>query len=98
MKCASDLFIILFDNLVNGNYQSRKQDEKIATYYSRSYVNYKEESVNFNQEKLKIHNEIRSLIFPPYQYPLIDGVKIIKSSLINGQIILIDENMNEKEY
>ena len=98
MQCASDLFINLFDNIIINNYELKRQDEELATYYSRSYVNYKNECINFNQENLKIHNEIRSLIFPPYQYPLVDGVKIIKSSFVKGRIILLDENGNEKEY
>jgi len=98
MECASELFIKLFDKLINGDYNLEKQDEQSATYYSRSHVNYEQETINFNQEKIKIHNEIRSLIFPPYQYPLINGVKIKKSKLVNDKIILIDESMNEKEY
>ena len=98
MECASSLFIQLFDRLINGDYNLKKQEEQFASYYNRSYVNYKQESVNFNQEKYKIHNEIRSLIFPPYQYPLVDGTKIVKSRLVNNKLILIDENMNEKEY
>ena len=98
MDCASNLFIYLFDNIVKGNYSLKKQDENLATYYSRSCIDYKNEIINFDQEKFKIHNEIRSLIFPPYQYPIVDGVKIIKSILINKKIILLDENNNEKKY
>ena len=98
MRCASDLFINLFDSLINFNYTTNKQDENLATYYSRSHVNYQNEVINFDQEKEKIHNEIRALIFPPYQYPVIDGKKILKSMLINNEIILLDENKNEKKY
>ena len=90
------MFEININDTAKDNYI--KLMEQSATYYSRSHVNYKQETINFNQEKSKIHNEIRSLIFPPYQYPLINGVKIKKSKLVNDKIILIDESMNEKEY
>ena len=73
MLCAADLFIYLFDSLINSNYTTSKQDENLATYYNRSYIDYKKEVINFDQENEKIHNEIRALIFPPYQYPIVDG-------------------------
>ena len=44
---------------------------------------------------LNLHNKIRSLIFPPYQVPIVNGIKVKKSLYKNKKIYLI-ESFNNK--
>ena len=37
---------------------------------------------------VRTHNKIRSLIFPAYQYPLVNGVRVVKSIYRNKKIYL----------
>ena len=39
-----------------------------------------------------MHNKIRSLIFPAYQLPEVNGVKIVKSIYKNKKVNLIEYN------
>lgn len=98
MSRAFELFKKQFYNLCNETYISKKQDEKNASYFSRAYIDYKNENIDFNSNLNEIHNQIRALIFPPYQLPEVNGKKIIKSKLFDDHIILTDINHNEQIY
>ena len=39
-------------------------------------------------EDLATHNQIRALIFPAFQYPIVNGKKVKKSIFSNNKIIL----------
>ena len=98
MSTSVLLFIKLFDILSKGTYNSIKQVEKNSSYYSRSEINYKLIEIDFNSSLISIHNQIRALIFPPYQLPLVNQKEIIKSKLFDDHIILTDINNNEQIY
>ena len=98
MSTSVSLFIRLFDFLSKGNYSTEKQVEKNSTYYARNEINYKLIKINFDTTLLNIHNQIRALIFPPYQLPVVNEKKIIKSKLFDDHIILTDINNNEQIY
>ena len=98
MSTSVSLFIKLFDFLSKGNYSTEKQVEKNSTYYARNEINYKLIKINFDTTLLNIHNQIRALIFPPYQLPVVNEKKIIKSKLFDDHIILTDINNNEQIY
>ena len=98
MSTSVSLFIRLFDFLSKGNYSTEKQVEKNSTYYARNEINYKLIEINFDTTLLNIHNQIRALIFPPYQLPVVNEKKIIKSKLFDDHIILTDINNNEQIY
>ena len=70
MSTSVRLFMKLFDLLSKGNYSTEKQVEKNSTYYARTEINYKLIEINFNTTLLDIHNQIRALIFPPYQFSI----------------------------
>ena len=42
------------------------------------------------KNSLKMHNKIRSLIFPAYQFPVVNGVQITKSIYKNKKVYLIE--------
>ena len=75
--------------ILNDNYSIKKQNKKNGSYFSRKSIDYNK-IVNIKELKhnLKTHNLIRSLIFPPFQLPIYNGKKIIKSIDKNKKIKL----------
>ena len=68
----------------------QKRDKNIFQKFSRGGgAKKKEIKINIKKNSLKNHNKIRSLIFPAYQYPFVNGVKVIKSIYKNKKIYLI---------
>ena len=96
MHCSVKLLKNNVNNILNSNYSLRKQNLSNGRYYKRSSVDYKK-ILNFNMKKpsLNLHNKIRSLIFPPYQLPYVNGVKVKKSLYKNNKIYLIESFSNK---
>ena len=80
-------------NILNNNFKSKKQNKNKGSYFSRKSLDYKKivniKTLNHN---LKTHNLIRSLIFPPFQLPIYNGKKIVKSIYKNNKIKIIYQN------
>ena len=96
MKCSVMLFKKNIKNILNSNYILKKQNLSNGKYYKRNSVNYKK-ILNLNMKKpsLKLHNKIRSLIFPPYQIPAVNGLQVKKSLYKNNKIYLIESFSNK---
>ncbi len=96
MKCSVILFKKNINNILNSNYTLKKQNLSNGKYYKRNSVNYKK-ILNLNMKKpsLKLHNKIRSLIFPPYQIPVVNGLQVKKSLYKNNKIYLIESFSNK---
>ena len=87
---------IIDKNILNSNYIEKKQDLSKGKYYKRSSVNYgKINKLNMKKDSLKLHNKIRALIFPPYQIPVVNGIKVKKSIYRNNKIYLIESFSNK---
>jgi len=99
MKFSTLLFKKNFIKILNNDYRLKKQFLTKGSYYNRGSVNYKK-IIKFNVKKfnLKIHNQIRSLIFPSYQMPIVNGIKIKKSIYKNKKINLIATSNNRFKY
>ena len=71
----------------------KKQNSKKGSYFNRESVNYPE-LVNIKKidNRLKTHNLIRSLIFKPFQLPVYNKKKIIKSIFKNNLIKIKYQN------
>lgn len=85
--------ILLKKNLfkiLSNNYKPKKQKLINGSYYSKNSINYKK-IINFNVKDftIKKHNKIRSLIFPAYQFPIVNGKPIAKSIYKNKKVYLI---------
>ena len=85
--------ILLKKNLfkiLSNNYKSKKQKLSNGSYYSKSSINYKK-IIKFNVKNftIKKHNKIRSLIFPAYQFPIVNGTAIAKSIYKIKKVYLI---------
>jgi len=96
MKCSVILFKRNIVNIIKTKYNTKKQNLSKGDYYSRSSVNYKKIlKLNMKKPTLKFHNKIRSLIFPPYQLPIVNGIKVKKSFYKNNKIYLIESSTNK---
>jgi len=87
--------LILFKKNINKilfkKYKSKKQKLQKGSYYSRNSINYNIiKKINCLDNSLKTHNKIRSLIFPPFQLPVVNGMKVKKSIYKNNKIYLYD--------
>ena len=93
MNFSVKLFKKNFNNILNKKYKLKKQILYKGSYYNRASVNYKKIiKINLKNSSVKNHNKIRSLIFPPYQYPFVNGVKIVKSIYRNKKIYLTESS------
>ena len=89
MKNSFILFKSNFQRIIKGNYKRKKQNLKRGSYFSRESVNYKNlTNIKKLDNKMSTHNLIRSLIFPPFQFPVYQGRKIKKSFYKNKKIKL----------
>lgn len=80
MKYSVIIFKKNLKRILNNQYNLKKQNFKKGSYFNRESVNYPE-LVNIKKidNRLKTHNLIRSLIFKPFQLPVYNKKKIIKS-------------------
>ena len=83
------LFKKNFPKILKDRYSSKKQNLRKGNYFNRKSVNYNKlillKTINQN---IKTHNKIRSLIFKPFQLPIYNGNRIIKSIYKNNKIKL----------
>ena len=99
MKFSTILFKKNFYKILNNNYKLKKQILSDGSYYDRGSVNYKKiREFNIKKFNLKTHNKIRSLIFPFYQMPIVNGVKIKRSIYKGKKINLIASSNNRFKY
>ena len=96
MKCSVLVFKKNIVKIIKSKYNTKKQNLSNGTYYSRNSVNYKKISkFNIKKPTLKLHNKIRSLIFPPYQIPMVNGIQVKKSLYKKNKIYLIESFSNK---
>ena len=89
MSYSVKIFKKNYFKILKKTYSHKKQTEKRATYFSRKYVNYtKEKMIKKIINSKKFHDEIRALIFPPLQFPILDNKEIIKTTFKNNKIYL----------
>ena len=89
MKYSFLIFKKNYLKILKNKIKSKKQNLKLGSYYSRKSVNYKKKIIIKNfKNNIRTHNKIRALIFPPFQLPIYNGKKIIKSSYKNKKIQL----------
>ena len=89
MRASNLLFKLNLRRVLKGSYKTKKQNLKKGSYFSRESVNYNNlKNIKKLDNKMKTHNLIRSLIFPPFQLPIYKGKKIKKSFYKNNKIKL----------
>ena len=89
MSCSIKLFKKSLTQILKKKYTLKKQKLSEGSYFDRKSVNYNNKlTINLKKASLVDHNRIRSLIFPAYQYPFVNGSKIVKSVYKNKKIYL----------
>tara|TARA_B100001123_G_scaffold120778_1_gene140604 strand:- start:2611 stop:3354 length:744 start_codon:yes stop_codon:yes gene_type:complete len=89
MKYSHILFKKNLIKILKNNFKQKKQRLSRGSYYSRNSVNYKKISkFQMKNHTLKMHNKIRALIFPAFQYPIVNGNKVFRSIYKNKKIYL----------
>jgi len=89
MKTAVKLFKCRISDILYDDYKSKPQNEELAgKYYGKEDADYKSLK-NFKIEKydLETHNKLRALIFPAFQYPIVDGKEVKRSLYNNGKFV-----------
>jgi len=93
VKSSTKLFKKNLSKIINNKYSLKKQILSNGSYHNKNSVDYKKSlKINMKDSTLKTHNKIRSHIFPAYQYPIVNGVKILKSIYKNKKIYLIESS------
>ena len=93
MKYSVKLFKKNLNKILRNKYNAKKQNLSKGSYFSRKSVTYSNKlKINLKNVSIKTHNKIRSLIFPVYQYPFVNGSKIIKSIYKNKKIYLVQSS------
>ena len=89
MKTAVKLFKSRIEDITYDNYKSKPQNEELAgKYYDRNSVDYKTiKSMVVEPKDLETHNKLRALIFPAFQYPIVNGKEVKRSLYKNGKFI-----------
>ena len=86
LKYGTILFKKNIEKLITGDYNVRKQSYIESSYYSRHTIDFKNFNINLNKTSYDIHNQIRAYIFKEYQFPTVNGFKIVSSELSNKYI------------
>ena len=89
MKTAVKLFKCRISDILYDDYKSKPQNVELAgKYYGKEDADYKSLK-NFKIEKydLETHNKLRALIFPAFQYPIVDGKEVKRSLYNNGKFV-----------
>lgn len=87
MKYSVIIFKRNIKYILNNNFNLKKQNIKKGSYFSRDSVNYlKLSKIKKIDNSIETHNLIRSLIFKPFQLPVYNNKKIIKSIFKNNII------------
>lgn len=111
-EVASALLEENIHDLVDQNFVSKPQDNSSATSFPRFLYQFVPKEFTSKQlrlmETIDVYNLIRSLIFPEYQFPVVDGKRISKisksffeqSTMViqtNGDVLYAAEYTEEKE-
>ena len=87
MKNSVKLFKKNFKNIINKKYIERKQNLKKGSYYSRNSINYSKMKI-FKTDKinLKLFNQMKAFIFPPFQLPILNNNVVHKVKYTRNKI------------
>lgn len=83
IKTGTELVIQNIDNLINNKYEKFAQPIENSTYFSKSYIDYSNITINLNSTAYQIAQQIAAYNFRDYQLPLIYGHKVIGCKFTN---------------
>lgn len=99
IKNSISLFLKNIDNIISGNFSSKKQSAECSSYYSRKSIDFKNIEINFYQTAWGIKNFIYAFTFRAYQLVKfmdkpIACVEILESKSYQQPGIILRRNQN----
>lgn len=70
--------------LKNEFIESKPQNLRESSYFSKSAIDFKNINIDLNQTAINIHNQIRAFNFREYQVPKVFDLNIISSKILNS--------------
>ena len=70
--------------LKNEFIESKPQNLRESSYFSKNIIDFKNINIDLNQTSLSIHNQIRAFNFREYQVPKVFETNIISSKILNS--------------
>ena len=70
--------------LKNEFIESKSQNLRESSYFSKSTIDFKNINIDLNQTAINIHNQIRAFNFREYQIPKVFETNIISSKILNS--------------
>lgn len=99
LQNGTELVLECFENLLNGDYSTRQQGWKNASYYSAKYIDYSNIQINLNQTASQVKKQVQAYNFRPYQLPKINEKPIVRAEITDeksmkkaGSILELNEN------
>lgn len=71
--------------LKNDFVESKPQNFRESSYFSKSAIDFGNININLNQTAINIHNQIRAFNFREYQVPRVFNTNIISSKILNSR-------------
>jgi methionyl-tRNA formyltransferase len=75
-------------NLVHQTYNTRIQDENLASYYGRKSLDLSEVEIDLSQSAECIDRRVRGFHFPEYQLPKLSGRSVVSCHIIPLTVLL----------
>ena len=83
IKFGTELVKECLKDVLSGSVHAIPQSAKDSTYYSKSYIDYSNLTIDLCQTARNIQNQIRAFNFREYQLPIVYGKKIIATEITN---------------
>ena len=100
IKNGIELIKASINKLISNQFNTKKQDILVSSYYSKNSIDFDNISIELNQTAINIHNQIRAFNFREYQIPQLFNTNIISSKILqissNGKIgsIIIEDSIS----
>ena len=72
-------------NIIKKKIKSLQQPIWNSSYFSKSYIDFKNINIDFNKTAFEIHNQFRGFTFRPFQMPSFAKCKIYKSKILRSR-------------
>lgn len=83
INAAVELFEKNVKLLITSTYEKEQQPRLIGSYYSKKSIDFANINLNLNKTAAEVSAQIRSFIFPEFQYPIFDGFEINRVEILS---------------
>jgi methionyl-tRNA formyltransferase len=82
INAGTKLFKDNVKEILNNNFTTIEQTYLNSSYYSKSYIDFRNLDIDFNKSAYQIYNYLRGVSFREYQLPIYNDSKIYKSKIL----------------